>query len=175
VSAEVALVTGASRGIGKVIAHALVAAGARVALNARSRPELQEAPSDIQESGGGVQAIAADVSEPAAVDQLVAETEATLGPITLLVNNAGVLGPVSLVWEVDPVEWWHCVEINLRGPFLCTRAVLPGMLSRRDGPIVSLVSGAATGPIPDGIAYGTQGRGWSASPRVCQSRLKNRA
>jgi len=152
-SAEVALVTGASRGIGKAIAQALVAAGARVALNARSRPDLQEALSDIQETGGRVHAIAADVSEPAAVDQLVAETEVTLGPITLLVNNAGVLGPIGVLWEVDPVEWWHCVEINLRGPFLCTRAVLPGMLTRRNGAIVSLASTAATGPTPDGTAY----------------------
>jgi NAD(P)-dependent dehydrogenase (short-subunit alcohol dehydrogenase family) len=85
----------------------------------------------------------------------VAAAERALGPVTLLVNNAGVLQPIGLAWEVDPDAWWRCLEVNLRGPYLCARAVLPGMVARRAGRIVNIASGAAGGPCPDGTAYGS--------------------
>ena len=68
-------------------------------------------------------------------------------------NNAGLLQPIGLAWEVDPDAWWRCVEVNLRGPYLCARAVLPGMVARRAGRIVNIASVAAAAPIPDGTAY----------------------
>ena len=105
-SGDVALVTGAGRGIGRAIALALAAAGARVVLTARTASELDQTLAEI---------VPADVSDPDAVASLV---EQTVGPVCMLVNNAGVLEPVGLLWEVDPSEWWRNVEINIRGPFL---------------------------------------------------------
>jgi NAD(P)-dependent dehydrogenase (short-subunit alcohol dehydrogenase family) len=153
-SGEVALVTGAGRGIGKAIALAVAAAGARVVLTARTESELDAVRSEISADSGHCLSIPADVSNPKAVAGLVKQAEASVGPISVLVNNAGVLQPVGPLWEVDPDEWWRNIEINLRGPFLCTHAVLPGMISRRRGRIANLASGAAKAPIPDGTAYG---------------------
>jgi NAD(P)-dependent dehydrogenase (short-subunit alcohol dehydrogenase family) len=153
-SGDVALVTGAGRGIGKAIALALAAAGARLVLTARSKNELDHTLAEIEAAGGQGLAVPADVSDPAAVALLVDQAESSVGPISVLVNNAGVLEPVGLLWEVDADEWWHNLEVNLRGPFLCMRAVLPGMISRRRGCVVNLASIAAKVPIPDATAYG---------------------
>jgi NAD(P)-dependent dehydrogenase (short-subunit alcohol dehydrogenase family) len=153
-SGDTALVTGAGRGIGKAIALALAAAGARVVLTARTKRELDQTLAEIESAGGQGLAVPADVSDPAAVASLVEQAEPSVGPISVLVNNAGVIGPIGLLWEVDPDAWWRNLEINLRGPFLCTRALLPGMISRGRGRIANLVSGAAKGPIADATAYG---------------------
>jgi|SRR5579859_938772 len=149
-SGDVALVTGAGRGIGKAIALALAAA--RVILTARTASELDQARAEIESAGGHGLAVTTDVSDLAAVASLVEQAEASFGPISVLVNNAGVLEPVGVLWEVDPYEWWHNLEVNLRGPFLCTRAVLPGMISRGRGRITNLASGAAKVPIADATA-----------------------
>jgi NAD(P)-dependent dehydrogenase (short-subunit alcohol dehydrogenase family) len=137
---QVALVTGGGRGIGQAIAERLAAAGARVAVTARSVAELDETVSAINARGGHARALPADVTDQAAVDSVVNDVEQTLGPISVLVNNAGVLGPVGLIWEVDPEEWWRCIEINLRGAFLYARAVVPRMIERQRGRIVSVAS-----------------------------------
>ena len=86
-------------------------------------------------------ALAGDVADPVAVKALVQEVEAKLGAIDLLVNNAGTGAPLALFWETDPEAWWRCQEVNLRGPMLCCRAVLPGMIRRRAGRIVNVASG----------------------------------
>src|SRR5579859_3230581 len=150
---DVALVTGAGRGIGKAIPVALAIAGARVVLTARSASEIDQTLAEIESSGGQALAVPADVSTPAAVASLVDRAQVKVGTIRVLVNNAGVLEPVALLWEVDPDKWWHSVEINLRGPFLCMRAVLPGMIARGRGRGVNLASRAAKVPIADGTAY----------------------
>src|SRR5947209_3302004 len=103
-SDDVVLVTGAGRGIGKAIALALAAAGARVILTARTESELDEARAEIESAGGHGLAVTAAVSDPAAVASLVEQAEASFGPISVLVNNAGVLEPVGVLWEVDPDE-----------------------------------------------------------------------
>jgi NAD(P)-dependent dehydrogenase (short-subunit alcohol dehydrogenase family) len=84
---------------------------------------------------------------------MVREVERSLGPVDLLVNNAGSAGPIRPVAQTDPDEWWRCQEVNLRGPLLCTRAVLPGMIARRRGRIVNVASGAGTQAIPYLSAY----------------------
>lgn len=150
---QVAVVTGGGRGIGRAIAQGLAGAGATVAVVARSADELAETVRMIEEAGGRALALPADVADRAAVEGAVARVEAELGPVDLLVNNAGLLQPIGLAWEVDPDAWWRCVEVNLRGPYLCARAVLPGMVTRRRGRIVNLASVAAVRPIPDGTAY----------------------
>ena len=80
--------------------------------------------------------------------------ERAFGPVTLLVNNAGVLQPIGLAWEVDPDDWWRCIEVNLRGPYLWTRAVLPGMLARLGRPHRERRPSARRHvPMPDASAY----------------------
>ena len=95
-----------------------------------------------------------DVTDWPAMQRLVQRTEAELGPVTLLVNNAGAVtvGPLA---EADPDEWWGVVETNLRGTFLGCRAVLPGMLARGSGRIINLAGGGATTPWPEVSAYGS--------------------
>ena len=149
-TSKIALVTGGGRGIGQGIAIGLVQAGMRVAVTARSADQLAET---VKLTDGRALAVAADVSDPAAVHAMVREVEEHIGPVDLLVNNAGVSGPYGRLWECDPEEWWRCQEINVRGPFLCSREVLPGMIARRRGRIVNVASGAGIFAIPDMSAY----------------------
>ena len=149
-TSKTALVTGGGRGIGRGIAIGLVEAGMRVAVTARSADELAET---VKLTDGRAVAVAADVSDAAAVHAMAREVEARIGPVDLLVNNAGVSGPYGRLWACDPEDWWRCQEINVRGPFLCCREVLPGMMARRRGRIVNVASGAGIIAIPDMSAY----------------------
>ena len=128
-SGQAALVTGGSRGVGRAIAEALSAAGAEVHTFSRS---------------DGV-----DVTDREAVERGVTD----LGPLDLLVNNAGTLDAVGPVWKVDPDAWLRDLETTLLGAFNCSRAVLPGMIERGHGRIVNVSSGAATRPYPYGSGY----------------------
>jgi NAD(P)-dependent dehydrogenase (short-subunit alcohol dehydrogenase family) len=128
-----AVVTGGSRGIGRAIAQRLAADGWDVTTIARSDAD-----------------VAADVSDRAAVKHAFAE----VGDVDLLVNNAGVLGPLGPLAETDPDEWWRVLEVNVRGTMLPTRAVLPSMLARGSGRIVNLGSEAGVVREPPGVAYG---------------------
>ena len=140
---QVAIVTGGSRGIGLAIATALATEGVAVALVARSREAVEAAARNILATGAGAIPLAADVTDQGAVAWIVEETVRQLGPIDLLVNNAGAgsTAAVGPVWDVDPEVWWRDVATNLRGSFLCARAVLPGMLARHRGRILNVVSG----------------------------------
>jgi NAD(P)-dependent dehydrogenase (short-subunit alcohol dehydrogenase family) len=152
---QVAIVTGGGRGIGKAIALGLAKAGASVAVVARSEDQLAETVKEITALGSCAISVAADVSDPAAVQKMVVEIEETLGSVDLVVNNAGVAGPIGPTWETDPDDWWRCQEVNLRGPMICSRAVLPGMISRGGGRIVNVASGAGTFAVPYLGAYVT--------------------
>lgn len=85
---------------------------------------------------------------------MVEASERQPGPVDLLLNNAGIGGPIGPLWEVDPDEWWRGIEVHLRGTFLCTRAVLAGMILRRRGRIINVVGGGAGGPYPHLSSYG---------------------
>jgi NAD(P)-dependent dehydrogenase (short-subunit alcohol dehydrogenase family) len=136
---QVVLVTGGGRGIGRRIAVELAAAGAKVAVSARTRTQVDEVAREV----GGL-AVEADVSDRAAVDAMVAEVERELGPIDGLANNAGInLSGERAAWEADPEAWWRVFEVNVLGAFLCARAVIPGMLERGRGRVVTTASGAA--------------------------------
>jgi len=150
---QVAIVTGAGRGIGKAIPMGLAMAGSSVAVVARSGDQLAGTAKEINQAGRRAVAVTADVSDPPAVERMVLEVEKSLGPVDLLVNNAGVTGPIGPTWETDPNDWWRCLEVNLRGPMLCSRAVLPGMIARGGGRIVNVASGAGTFAIPHLGAY----------------------
>jgi NAD(P)-dependent dehydrogenase (short-subunit alcohol dehydrogenase family) len=143
---QVALVTGGGRGIGAGIARELAAAGARVAVSARSSAEVEQVAREID----GL-AVTADVSKDADVARMVETVERELGPVDLLAANAGISGPGA--WDADPDEWWRVFEINVLGVFLCCRAVIPGMLERGSGRIVITGSGAAYLPGSTGSAY----------------------
>ena len=137
---QVALVTGGGRGIGRAIGEALAAAGARVALAARSGDELAEAVAAAEAGGGVARGWTLDVTDLGAVAGVAAEAEAALGPVTLLVNNAGTAQEPGPLWEADPGDWWRDLEVHVRGAFNCCRALLPGMIGRRHGRVVNIGS-----------------------------------
>jgi NAD(P)-dependent dehydrogenase (short-subunit alcohol dehydrogenase family) len=154
-SGQVAFVTGGSSGLGREVAVTLAAAGASVAVVARSRDELDYTAALVEDAGGRAAAAVADVGDRAAIERAVADAEAQLGPIDLLVNNAGISGPLSAFWESDPDEWWTAVEVNLHGTVACCRAVLSGMVARRTGRIVNVTSNAGVHRWPYLSAYAT--------------------
>jgi NAD(P)-dependent dehydrogenase (short-subunit alcohol dehydrogenase family) len=144
-----ALVTGGGRGIGRAHAFALAAAGAKVAVAARSTEEVASVAAEID----GV-AVTADVSRPADVARMVATVRSRCGPVEILVNNAGVVWPLGRTWRVDADEWDAAVAINLLGAVRCIRSVLPEMLAAGYGRILNLSSGAASGSgMPSASAY----------------------
>ena len=145
---RVALVTGGGRGIGRNVAIELAGAGMKVAVSARSKDEIEETAAEV----GGM-AIQCDVSDRAQVERMVAETEEKLGPIDLLVANAGMSVDEEAAWELEPEEWWRVFEVNVLGVYLCCRAVIPGMLERGSGRIVNVASGAAYLPGSSSTAY----------------------
>ena len=150
---KVAVVTGGGRGIGRAIAQTLAAAGARVAVIARSTAEIEETASLIRQAGGTAQAFQTDVVDPEAVKESVRDITRSLGTIEVLVNNAGAIGPFGPFWENDLTEWWRGMEVNLRGPLQCTLAVLTGMVERGTGRIINVASGAGTMPTPYYTSY----------------------
>src|SRR6478609_7211753 len=150
---KVAIVTGASRGIGAAAALALGEAGASVVLAARTTAQAEANARQINAAGGKAAAIACDVSDYAACQRLVQETTERFGPPDVLVNNAGVIEPISMVGEADPAEWARSIEINLIGAYYVIRAVLPGMIERGHGDIINVSSGAAHRPLEGWSAY----------------------
>ena len=151
--AKVAIVTGAGRGIGRAIAQRLASAGASVGILARNHQQIAETVRLISEAGGQAMALPADIADPVAVRKAAKTIEKSFGPVDALVNNAGVVTPFGPFWETDEAEWWRSFQINLRGPVLCTRAVLPGMVERRRGRIVNVSSGAGTMASPYYSSY----------------------
>ena len=154
-SGKVVIVTGASRGIGAAAAQALGEAGAAVMLAARDVSRIAEIARQIVAAGGKAEAMVCDVSDYAACQALVATTNRKLGPVDALVNNAGVIEPISLLGDADPGAWARSIEINLIGAYYAVRAVLPGMLARGGGRIINVSSGAAHRPLEGWSAYCT--------------------
>jgi NAD(P)-dependent dehydrogenase (short-subunit alcohol dehydrogenase family) len=150
---KVAIVTGASRGIGEAAALALGAAGASVVLAARSAQQLDANVRKIVAAGGKAFALECDVSDYDACQRLVHETTERVGPPDILVNNAGVIEPIGTVAAAQPQEWARSIEINLIGAYYAIRTVLPGMLERGHGDIINVSSGAAHRPLEGWSAY----------------------
>jgi 3-oxoacyl-[acyl-carrier protein] reductase len=145
----VALVTGGGRGIGAGIARELADAGMKVAVSSRTREQVEEVAREIDGLG-----VVADVSSPGDAEAMVAEVESELGPIDLLVNNAGIAGWGNKAWEEEPGDWWRVFEINVLGAYLVSRAVIPGMIERGGGRIVNTGSGSGYLPGQATTAYG---------------------
>jgi 3-oxoacyl-[acyl-carrier protein] reductase len=170
-SNRVALVTGGSRGIGAAIALALAGAGCAVAVNYRERADDAEAiVAKIKATGGRAIAVAADVSQSAAVTAMVERVTTALGPIDILVNNAGV-AIVRGVDDLTEAEFDLTIAVNLKSAFLCTQAVLPAMRARKWGRIVNITSGAARGAGAIGVHYNASKAGMEGLTRGYAARL----
>lgn len=152
---QVALVTGAGRGFGRAIAERLAAEGAAVALVSRSLGEVEAVAGGIRAAGGTALAATCDVTSQADIAAVVARVAHELGPIDLLVSNAGVPGPFGPLWQVDPDDWWRAQEVHIRAPFLLMQAVLPGMVERRQGRVICVSAKAARIVAPHLSAYCT--------------------
>ena len=149
---RVALVTGASSGIGRATAVALAEAGAGVALAARRADRLEEVAARIRRDGGRALAVAADVADRDAVFTLVERAAAEFGPVDILVNNAGIM-PTSPLGQIHLDDWLRMVDVNVKGVLHCIAAALPTMLERRRGHIVNVGSLAGRRPFPGGTVY----------------------
>jgi NAD(P)-dependent dehydrogenase (short-subunit alcohol dehydrogenase family) len=152
---QVALVTGAGRGFGRAIAERLADAGAAVALLSRSLPELDQVAQAIRDTGGHAVGVRCDVTDPASIAHAVSKVEEVLGPVDLLVNNAGVPGPFGPIWQVDPDDWWRAQAIHIRAPMLFLHHVLPGMVARDRGRAICVSAKAARIVAPYMSAYCT--------------------
>lgn len=170
-ASRIALVTGASRGIGRAIAIALAEAGAHVAINYRQRADDAEATvAAVKRTGRESVAFAADVTDTRAVAAMVSGVEQALGPIDVLVNNAGVALRRS-VDEITEVDFDQTLATNLKSAFLCTQAVWPGMRARGWGRIVNISSGAARGAGGFGVHYNASKAGLEGLTRGYAARL----
>ncbi|HYL68435.1 MAG TPA: SDR family NAD(P)-dependent oxidoreductase [Candidatus Limnocylindria bacterium] len=149
---KVALVTGASRGIGLAVARMLGRLGAKVSLCARDEKKLEVAASELQSEGATALAVAADLTRADDVDSLVARTVRSLGPIEILVNNAGIgyFGPAH---QADESIWDSILDTNLKSVFLTSKAVAPGMIERRSGHIINIASLAGKNAFAGGGIY----------------------
>jgi 3-oxoacyl-[acyl-carrier protein] reductase len=168
---RVALVTGGSRGIGQAIAISLAEAGAAIAVNYREKAaEARTVAETIRRAGGRAMAVAADVSRAAEVAAMVVAVERELGPVDVLVNNAGI-GLVRTVDELTEDDFDRTIAVNLKSVFLCTQAVVPGMRQRKWGRIVNISSGAARGAGGVGPHYNASKAGMEGMTRGYAARL----
>ena len=168
---QVAIVTGAGRGIGRAVAQALAAEGAAVVLASRTRRELADVAAAIREAGGRALAIPADVASADSVEALVEQTVADLGRVDLLVTAAGVasFGPLA---GTKPGDWDAMLCVNLRGAMLCCRAVLPAMIRQRRGTIINIGSIAARRPIAGCAVYAATKAGLAAFSQVLAEEVR---
>ena len=152
---RVAVITGASRGIGQAIARGYAREGATIAITARSAAELQLLVEEVQQSGGKALAIAADLEDPAAPAHIIKRVLEWTGMIDILVNNAGIGGSAgpSPVVNFDDALWRRTLALNLSAPYLLTKAVLPIMLSKKWGRIINIASINGKLPSIHGVAY----------------------
>jgi 3-oxoacyl-[acyl-carrier protein] reductase len=149
---QVALITGANRGIGLAIARNLGRLGATLSLSARDGKKLAEAVSGLQREGVSAKAITADLTRPQEIAPLVERTEREAGPIDILVNNAGI-GYFAPVQEASEAQWDAVLDTNLKAVFLLSKAVAPGMIARLRGHIINIASLAGKNAFPGGSIY----------------------
>ena len=170
---QVAWVTGAGRGIGRAAALALADQGAAVAIVSRTQSEVDQVAHEINARGGKSIATLLDVSNWDMVEWAAQQIEHTLGPVDMLINNAGVLDPLGKLWATDPEQWGRLIDINLSGAYYCMRAVLPGMIRRGHGVIVNISSGAAASATPGWSAYAASKAGLEHLTRCLVVDLKD--
>jgi NAD(P)-dependent dehydrogenase (short-subunit alcohol dehydrogenase family) len=150
---QVAIVTGAGRGFGRVIAARLAREGAAVTVTARTRAKIDATAAQIVAAGGRAHAVVADVTNREQVERVVAETRERFGEVSLLVSNAGVPDPFGPVWTIDPDRWWDAQAVHIRAPLLFLRATLGGMVEAKRGRVIIVSAAAAHRTAPGLSAY----------------------
>lgn len=150
---KVVMITGAGRGVGKRLALGFAAAGARVGLIARSKPELELTKLEIEHAGGSALQLRADVTDAESVRSAAERLRAQAGEVDVLVCAAAIQGPVGPLAEMAPAAWAETIATNLNGVVYSISAVLPGMIKRRSGKIIVLAGGGSDRPRPNFTAY----------------------
>lgn len=152
IKGKIALVTGAGKGIGRAVAVALAHEGVHVGLLARTESQLRDVAQELQALGVKTAVAIADIADRAAVEAAVAQVQQALGPIDILINNAGI-GTFAKFLDMDPATWEEIIRVNLFGVYYATRAVLPGMIERQTGDIINVASTAGQRGAADTSAY----------------------
>lgn len=150
---QVAVITGAGRGIGAAIARKLAELGAMAVLGGRSRAPLESTAADISRSGGRAEVAVCDVMDLSSVEKLAARVEQSFGRLDILVNNAGIGGFGGPLHQMPPDSWEKVLNTNLRGVYYCIRSLAPLMIRARCGHIVNISSLAGKNPLPNDAAY----------------------
>jgi NAD(P)-dependent dehydrogenase (short-subunit alcohol dehydrogenase family) len=169
---KVALITGASQGLGRALALAFAREGARVVVNARSEESVRPIAGEVEDLGAEVLAVAADVSEGADAGRLVDETVERFGRIDVLVNNAGLLGPRVAIGDYPEDEWRRVIDANLTGPFLVSRAAIPHL--SEGASIINLVSGVSVEGRAEWGAYSVSKFGLEGLNQILAAELAER-
>ena len=169
---KVTLITGASQGLGRALALAFAREGARVVVNARSEDSVRPVAGEVEDVGGEVLAVAADVSKGADVERLVGESVERFGKIDVLVNNAGLLGPRVAIEDYPEDEWRRIIDANLTGPFLVSKAAIPYL---SDGAsIINVVSGVSVEGRAEWGAYSVSKFGMEGLNQILAAELAER-
>jgi NAD(P)-dependent dehydrogenase (short-subunit alcohol dehydrogenase family) len=169
---KVALITGASQGLGRALALAFAREGARVVVNARSEDSVRPVAGEVEDVGGEVLAVAADVSKGADVERLVGESVERLGKIDVLVNNAGLLGPRVAIEDYPEGEWRRIIDANLTGPFLVSKAAIPYL--SEGASIINVVSGVSVEGRAEWGAYSVSKFGIEGLNQILAAELAER-
>lgn len=169
---KTAIITGAGRGLGYAIAHAMSREGARVTIMSRSIDELELAARRIAERSGECLVFQGDVAEPESVAEMVRRTEERFLKIDILVNNAAIIGPIRLIEDADVEFWGKTIAVNLNGAFYCTRAVVPMMARQKRGKIINISSGLGQMAFPKFCAYSVSKAGIIQMTRSLSEELK---
>ena len=169
---KVAVITGASQGLGRALALAYAKEGARVVINSRSEESIRPVAEEAISSGAEVLAVAADVSESADVEKLVGAAVERFGHVDVLVNNAGLLGPRVAVEQYPEDEWRRVIDANLTGPFLVSKAVIPHM--PEGASIINVVSGVSVEGRAEWGAYSVSKFGVEGLTQILAAELKER-
>jgi NAD(P)-dependent dehydrogenase (short-subunit alcohol dehydrogenase family) len=157
---KVSIITGGSLGIGKAISVAFAKEGSHLVLVSNDEAEFEIAKREIgHPSSVRVETFLADVSQPENVESMVDLTLDKFGTVDILVNCAGIYGPIGLITDIDVKRWIETININLYGTFLCVRAVLPTMMKKKKGKIINMSGGGGASPLPRFSAYGTSKAG----------------
>ena len=146
-SGKTVLITGASKGIGAAAAQSFAQAGARVMLLARNEEALLQQVSQIRAAGGLADSLPCDIARMTEVQQAVERCVQTFGSLDILINNAGIIDPISRLDRSDPEAWGHVIDVNVKGVYHAARTALPIMLEQQGGTILNISSGAATSPL----------------------------
>lgn len=163
---KVAVITGGGRGIGRAMALKFAAEGAAVVVAARTQSEIDAVAREIREAGGRAAAVSTDVSDEKQCERLIKEATSQFGRVDILANNGGEYGPVKPIEEITPAEWDGVIAVHLRGAYLLTRLVLPGMYARNSGVILNISSLSAKSAFGWGSPYAAAKAGMLGMTRV---------